>query len=96
MGRVLAESEPRPFEDTWESLLVYDRLPTVDYGRVDEFRWLAEQIVAGLEARGEGGEPLGEAKRLLHEARVHVTQGDVEGEAQKVVAAYRLGAQIWS
>jgi NAD(P)H-dependent FMN reductase len=95
LGRALAESEPRPFVDTWESLLAYDRLPTVDYGRVDEFRWLAEQIVAGLADRGGSEESLGEVKGLLYEARVHATQGDKEGEAKKVVAAYRLGARIW-
>jgi multimeric flavodoxin WrbA len=100
LGKELAESEPRPFADTWESLLAYDRLPTMDYGRVDEFRWLAEQIVAGLalrRARGEEGQSgqLAEVQRLLYEARVHATQGDKESEAQKVVAAYRLGAQIW-
>jgi multimeric flavodoxin WrbA len=98
LGRALAESEPRPFAGTWESLLTYDRLPYMGYGRVDEFRWLAEQIVDALamrEASGETGEQLETVKRLLDEARMHASQGNAEREAQKVVAAYRLGAEIW-
>jgi hypothetical protein len=110
LGRTLAETEPRPFEGTWETLLTYDRLPYMDYGRVDEFRWLAEQIVGGLEARGTDTQPgqarqlldqgrteatLDEIKRLLYEARVHASQGAKESEAQKCVLAYRLGAKIW-
>jgi hypothetical protein len=41
-------------------------------------------------------EQLAEVQRLLYEARVHATQGEVESEAQKIVAAYRLGAEIWT
>ena len=95
LGQALAEYTPQAFEGTWEALLTYDRLPYMDYGRVDEFRWLAEQTVSGLEARGEGGEALGEVRRLLYEARVHSAQGDAESAAQKSVAAYRLGAGMW-
>jgi len=99
LGQALAESEPRPFEGTWETLLTYDRLPYMGYGRVDEFRWLAEQIVGGLEVRGETGAEtkatIRDIKRLLAEARVHASQGDQESEAQECVMAYRLGAKVW-
>ena len=109
LGKTLAEAEPRPYEGTWETLLTYDRLPYMDYGRVDEFRWLAEQIVGGLEYRSrqaaaeavaaiDGGRienTIGEIKRLLDEARVHADQGAKESEAQKCVLAYRLGAKVW-
>lgn len=104
LGQALAECEPRPYQGTWETLLTYDRLPYMGYGRVDEFRWLAEQIVGGLEVRtletrGAGDEEteaaVGEIKRLLYEARAHASQGDQESEALKCVQAYRLGAQTW-
>jgi NAD(P)H-dependent FMN reductase len=110
LGQALAGSAPHPFEGTWETLLTYDRLPYMDYGRVDEFRWLAEQIVGGLQARDKSGQiaedqrlidggrteaTIDEIKRLLYEARVHASQGAKESEAQKCVLAYRLGAKIW-
>jgi NAD(P)H-dependent FMN reductase len=99
LGQALTESRPRPFEGTWESLLTYDRLPYMDYGRVDEFRWLAEQIGEGLAHRQvrsvEQDGALDEVRRTLYEARVHGTQGDAEAEAQKVIAAYHLGAMVW-
>ena len=45
-------SKPSPNAPTgaWDLMLTYDRLPYMDYGRVDEFRWLAEQIVWPEEA----------------------------------------------
>jgi hypothetical protein len=95
LGQALAKGEPRPFEGTWDTLLTYDRLPYMDYGRVDEFRWLAEQIAGGLAARETTDDALGEVKRLLYESRVHASQGDKEREAQKCVQAYRLGAKVW-
>jgi len=91
-GRTLAESSPRPFAGVWEQMLTYDNLPYMDYGRVDEFRWLAEQIVAGLEARGGSEEQIAPIKRLLDEGRA---KGDRAGEARKYVQAYRTGAKTW-
>jgi hypothetical protein len=98
LGQALAETKPRPFDGTWETLLTYDRLPYMNYGRVDEFRWLAEQIVGGLEEREPEKERVGaldQIKRLLYEAHVHASQDDKEREAQKCVLAYRLGAKVW-
>jgi NAD(P)H-dependent FMN reductase len=99
LGRKLAEGKPQPFAGAWDLMLTYDRLPYMDYGRVDEFRWLAEQIVAGLPHRQapdeESAGQIDEMRRLLYEARVHATQGDEAQEAQKVLAAYRLGAKVW-
>ena len=94
-GRTLAESTPHPFEGTADLMLTYDSLPYMSYGRIDEFRWLAGQIVAGLQARGEREAQVGEVKRLLDEARARGVKGDREGEAQKIVQAYRTGAQTW-
>jgi multimeric flavodoxin WrbA len=97
LGRALAEGAPEPFAGTWEQMLTYDRLPYMDYGRVDEFRWLAEQIAEGLAHRqADGGGQLGEVERLLDEARAHAAQENKAEEAQKAVAAYQLGTKIWS
>ena len=94
-GRALAERGGQPFEAVWEQLLAYDNLPYMDYGRVDEFRWLAEQIVAGLEARKEGGARVEEVARLLDAGRIAAAEGDEEGEAQAYVRAYRAGRKAW-
>ena len=98
-GRALAESPARPFESTWEQMLTYDCLPYMDYGRVDEFRWLAEQIAKSLKARaGEGAssdESIAEIERLLKAGHACAAQGDLEGEAQHNIQAYQIGAKAW-
>jgi NAD(P)H-dependent FMN reductase len=95
LGRTLADRAPQPYAGPWEAMLTYDRLPYAGYGRIDEFRWLAEQIVAGLAARGEKQTQAAEIQRLLDEGRTSAAQGDREGEARKVVAAYQMGAAVW-
>ena len=94
-GRALAESSPDPFLGTSDLMLTYDSLPYMDYSHVDEFRWLAEQILAGLEARGEDQTKTDAVKHLLEEGRSRATKGDREGEAKNHIEAYRLGAALW-
>jgi NAD(P)H-dependent FMN reductase len=94
-GRALAECLARPFAGVWDQMLTYDALPYMDYGRVDEFRWLAEQIVAGLERRGGAGEQVAQIQRLLAGGETCAASGDRKGAAQKYVAAYQAGAGIW-
>jgi len=95
LGQALAQSSPRPFEGPWDVMLTYDSLPYMDYARIDEFRWLSEQIAAGLEARGEQESTVGEIRRLLDEGRACAAKGDRRGEAKRCIDAYRMGARVW-
>ena len=92
LGRTLAARAPQPFDGVGAQMLAYDRLPYMDYGRVDEFRWLAEQIAAGLEARGENAETV---RQLLDQANACAASGDQEGTAQRTVEAYQAGREAW-
>lgn len=94
-GRALAERPPQPYEDAWDLMLAYDDLPYMHYGRVDEFRWLAEQIQAGLAARGDRPGQVREVERLLEAGQACAAAGDRQGAAQNVIAAYRAGARAW-
>lgn len=93
-GRQLAQRATKPFESVSEQLLAYDSLPYMNYGRVDEFRWLAEQIALGLRERGKGAEAA-EIEGLLAEAEAAAEQSDTEREATHIVEAYRRGADVW-
>jgi NAD(P)H-dependent FMN reductase len=105
MDRVLAEAEPQgvalvrrgaqPFAGTAELLLTYDRLPYMDYGRVDEFRWLARQILAGLRARDPATSADDEVGRLLAQAEARAADGDAVGEVEHILEAYQTGASAW-
>jgi hypothetical protein len=98
-GRALAGGSAQPFESTWEQMLTYDCLPYMDYGRIDEFRWLAGQIAGGLRTRAgdteSSDESIAEIERLLEAARACVARGDLEGEAQHCIRAYQIGAKAW-
>lgn len=94
-GEALARFTPQPYAGVWEEMLTYDRLPAMSYGRVEEFRWLAEQAALGLEERGERLDLIQEVRRLLEAGRACAERQDTEGEAQQVVAAYLAGREGW-
>jgi len=105
MDRVLAVAErqgvalvrrgAQPFAETAELLLTYDQLPYMDYGRVDEFRWLARQILAGLKARDPATSAADEVGRLLAQAEARAADGDAVGEVEHILEAYQTGASAW-
>ncbi|NLE45137.1 MAG: flavodoxin family protein [Chloroflexi bacterium] len=95
LGRTLAEAQPRPFADTAELMLTYDQLRFMDFGRIDEFRWLAEQIARGLEARQDAQTTVDTLQRLMAEATSKRTAGDARGEAECIMRTYRIGAAAW-
>jgi hypothetical protein len=94
-GRTLAERPPEPFVDLADQMLAYDAVPYMDYGRIDEFRWLAEQTAAGLQAAGRNEEQVEEVNRLLDEAAACGDGGDRTGQARKIIQAYKTGAGAW-
>jgi multimeric flavodoxin WrbA len=105
MGQVLAEAENlgvalvghgvQPFPSTAEMMLAYDRLPYMDYGRIDEFRWLAEQALAGLRVRDTAGDAAQETAGLLEQAAACAVLDDDAGEAAYVLKAYQVAAGAW-
>jgi len=95
LGRELATRHRQPFDGVWEQLVTYDALPYMGYGRVDEFRWLAEQTAAGLEAEGREAAVVAEVRAALQEAQACAARGDREGEARNVTRAYLKGRATW-
>jgi len=95
LGEALAQSSREPFESVADLMLRYDGLPTMDFGRVDEFRWLAQEVLKGLEARGDAPEAVGHIHGLLETAAALRTAGSTQAEAQWIVQAYQIGAAAW-
>jgi len=49
-------------------MLCYDRLPYMDFGRVDEFRWLAQQVPKALKTKGKAPLVRAQMRGLLETA----------------------------
>ena len=94
-GQALAQCVPQPYAGVWELMLTYDHLPYMDYRRIDEFRWLAEQAVAGLHDREGLADQIADVQRLLDEGGVLAETDDEIGAAKAYIEAYRLGASLW-
>jgi NAD(P)H-dependent FMN reductase len=95
LGARLATQETRPFAGTAELMVAYDRLPYMNYGRVDEFRWLAQQILAGLKARDPAADAAAEVGQLLAQAEACAVEGDAIGEMEYILEAYQRGTRAW-
>jgi len=95
LGRALAGHAPRPYDSIGDLLTTYDALPELRYGRVDEFRWLAHTVVAGLQRRGAPEERLAPLRAALDQASALAAAGDALGAADRYVAAYRSGVEGW-
>ena len=94
-GVELAECTPMPFESTWDQMLTYDSLPFMDYRRVDEFRWLAEEIVVGLNERGDSEKMVGSITALVNKARSYAARGDRLSEMKSCIEAYQMASGAW-
>ena len=92
-GKTLAESTPEPFDGVADLMLTYDSLPYMRFGRIDEFRWLAEQTAAALQSNDARRAQMETVNRLLAEARACRAAGDRAGEAQRIIEAYQEGAR---
>ena len=98
-GRCLAQARRDPFGTVAEGYVAYDRLPVMDVGRVDEFRWLAEKALENAtEELGDG--VLGRAEsRVLREqlslAGRYALEGDVHQRAEAVMKAFSAAASLW-
>jgi multimeric flavodoxin WrbA len=94
LGQQLAQTPAQPFEEMGDMLLAYDEIPFLRFNRMDEFRWLAQQIREGLKVETQF-EATAEVNRLLAEAERCRHNGDMRGESRAVFKAYDVGYQAW-
>lgn len=95
IGQKLVNTPCDPFSDTGQLMHTYDSLPFMDYSRIDEFHWLAEQIAYGLRKREQKAEVADQIDDMLSEALEHADQGNRSEAAKVFLNAYSLGAQAW-
>ena len=95
LGGKLANAKPEPFGSIADLMLCYDRLPYMDFGRVDEFRWLAQEVRRGLDARSETRSTAAHMQGLLEAAAALGEAGDTQAEAEWIIQAYQIGAAAW-
>jgi multimeric flavodoxin WrbA len=95
IGMALATQGAQAFASTAELMVTYDRLPYMNYGRVDEFRWLSQQILAGLRTRVAASDVAEEMAQLLERAEARAAEGDAFSEMEYVLEAYLSGREAW-
>ena len=97
-GRQLVERvrDPQPFAAIAEVLLYYDSLPYNNYGRLDEFRWLAQRIDAAIVEGPDNRDLVAALRENLARGEELWAQGEREQAAPFIVAAYRAGMEDWA
>jgi len=93
-GASLAAGAGEPFRSAGELMAAYDALPQLRYGRVDEYRWLAETMGQALTNRGDS-QPANALVNLLAQAERLRGQGDLAGAANVYMRAYHEGMRAW-
>jgi hypothetical protein len=93
-ARRLADELLRPrkaaFSERWDHMLLYDRLPYMRFGRIDEFEWLSARMVDYLEERRSADAERHEAAELLDAAGGAAEKGEEERRAECVMLAFGL------
>lgn len=90
-GNIAGLFKPREdsvFTQKWDHMLLYDRLPFMSYGRVDEFEWLAREMAAFLERNGGNGQVLNEINSLLDRGGNAHRKGEEAETAQCYLSAF--------
>ena len=87
--------EPRPFLTISELLLYYDSLPYMSYGRLEEFRWLAQRIGETIVEDHRNKHQVAVLQEYLVQAEELWVQGQREKAAPFIVAAYQAGRAGW-
>lgn len=93
-GAQLAAPPEAPFRSAGELMAAYDALPLLRYGRMDEFRWLAEAVGQGLTNRGDT-QAASAVVTLLAQAERLRSEGNVAGATDVYMRAYYEGAHAW-
>ena len=96
-GHALVEmiQDPRPFASIAEVLLYYDGLPRSNYGRLDEFRWLARVVAEAVVERPDNRNQLLALRDNLARGEELWSQGEREQAAPFIVAAYQTGLRAF-
>jgi hypothetical protein len=95
LGGEIAGRQPAPFRGAWDVMVSYDNVPYMRYSRIDEFRWLAQEVRRSLSAHSEPAGVVAETGKLLDEGRKALETADAEAEARAVIEAYRKAAGAW-
>jgi len=82
------------FASAGELMAAYDALPQLRYGRVDEYRWLAETVGQALTNRGDS-QPAASVVNLLAQAERLREAGEAAGAANVYMRAYHEGMRAW-
>jgi len=96
-GRALVDliQDPQPFASVAEVLLHYDSLPYNGYGRLDEFRWLAQRVAEAVTERPDTQDEVATLRRNLSRGEELWDQGRRDQAAPFIVAAYQAGRQAF-
>ena len=96
-GRQLVElsQNPQPFGDVAQLLLYYDGLPYMRYGRLEEFRWLAQRIEETIVEGQDNRDQVAVLRENLARSEELWAQGKREEAAPFIVAAYQAGREGW-
>lgn len=96
-GRQLVEliQNPQPFTDATALLLYYDSLPYMRYGRLDEFRWLAQRVSEAIVESEDNRDQVAVLWKNLFRSEVLWAHGKREEAAPFIVAAYQAGREGW-
>lgn len=84
----LMEERQPVFDEIWNQMLLYDRLPFMNYGRIDEYRWLAHSMADCLEERKTDTEVIDRVRQVLGRADDEKDRGNEERRAELVLEAF--------
>ena len=84
----IVRGEKPVFSEKWDHMLLYDRLPFMSYGRIDEYSWLARSMAEHMADAGLDAGALEEIKILLNKEKIAQGQNDPEGRARNSLAAF--------
>ncbi len=84
----LLETKPQAFSEKWDQMLLYDQLPYMSYGRIDEFGWLAAEMAEYMYRNDRETQALNEVKAFLQQGNRAKEQGADDETAKNFLAAF--------
>ena len=87
----LVDGSAPVFSDTWDQMLLYDKVRYMDYRRIDEYRWLAARMLENLDKDSMEFRSMTSSLEAAHKAEV---RGDLDERARKVMDAFKTGFAV--
>ena len=84
----LAAPNQQAFSDKWDQMLLYDRLPYMSCGRIDEFGWLAAEMAEYIDRSGGDALAVNDVRALLQQGYRAKDQGAADETARSFLAAF--------